>query len=201
MAELKSWHRQKGETDTAYHAFKTWLELPPPRSFEKLYALGFNISSIPKWRDKNDWYNRSVDYDNDLSERSIAVQLNGAMGIQQTITAAAIDDYARLRKLWERSLARIEKAYNAAEELWAEAIDNSDFEAAKEHHDMMDKLMAQMASIIHSRSKLETMGRTAAHLPSSYGVKRLDQNDDEILPDVMTLTFRGPVANDGAAKE
>lgn len=192
MTELKAWYRQEGETDIAYQAFKTWLELPPPRTLEALKQTGVSPASIGKWKTKNDWYSRAVAYDNDMSERAITVQLDHVVTLQQTVTAAALDDYARLRKTWVRTLKIIEDNMDDLEELWQRAVANGDFENASNLRNSIDGLIDQMNKVINARAKLEALGRTASHLPDRYGVKQVEDKDDDILPDVMSLTFNGP---------
>lgn len=51
--------RQHGETDTAFRAFRTYLDLGPDRSLAKCgRALGKNKTSLERWSAKNRWVER-----------------------------------------------------------------------------------------------------------------------------------------------
>ena len=63
-----AWERLEKETDAAFTAFKTYLELDE-RSYKKVAEkLKKSATLIYRWADKFDWKNRAVAWDNSLLE-------------------------------------------------------------------------------------------------------------------------------------
>ena len=66
--KTKPWERLKNETDAAFSAFKTYLELDE-RNYPKVAEkLSKSIPLIKRWASKFDWKNRAVAWDNSLLE-------------------------------------------------------------------------------------------------------------------------------------
>ena len=64
----KPWDRQKGETDKAYDAFSTYLEMPG-RSIQKVAdRLTVSRQNIDKLANKFDWRERAAAYDSSIVE-------------------------------------------------------------------------------------------------------------------------------------
>ena len=66
--KTKQWERLKNETDTAFLAFKTYLEMDD-RSLQKVSTkLSKSRQLINRWATKFDWKNCAVAWDNSLLE-------------------------------------------------------------------------------------------------------------------------------------
>ena len=66
--KTKPWERLKNETDTAFLAFKTYLEMDDRRLQKVAEKLQKNSAVIRRWSNKFDWKNRAVAWDNSLLE-------------------------------------------------------------------------------------------------------------------------------------
>ena len=63
-----AWERLENESDTAFSAFKIYLELDE-RSYPKVAEkLSKSLTLIKRWAKKYDWKNRAVAWDNSLLE-------------------------------------------------------------------------------------------------------------------------------------
>ena len=66
--KAKLWERLKNETDAAFSAFTTYLELDE-RSYSKVAEkLQKSLTLIRRWAKQFDWKNRAVAWDNSLLE-------------------------------------------------------------------------------------------------------------------------------------
>ena len=64
MTDSYVWTRRKTETDPAYQAFKTYLDMGPDRSLSKLAArLNKSMQLFAGWSSKHEWVARVHAYD------------------------------------------------------------------------------------------------------------------------------------------
>lgn len=72
---MKSWERQKGESQRAYEAFAIYRDMGPSRSLAKVAKkLGKAISLIERWSRKWNWVERAALYDDELDRQYRAEQ-------------------------------------------------------------------------------------------------------------------------------
>lgn len=66
--KTKPWERLENETDAAFSAFKTYLELDERSCRKVAEKLKKSTTLIHRWADKFDWKNRAIAWDNSLLE-------------------------------------------------------------------------------------------------------------------------------------
>lgn len=106
--EIKIWEQQKGETNKAYYAFKTYLELEE-RSIPKVAEkLSVSTQNIKKWSSKNNWSERAAAYDSSVVEetRKAKIKLIKDDIKRKLLLADKLEEKA-LNALTQINLARI----------------------------------------------------------------------------------------------
>lgn len=66
--KTKPWERLKNETDVAFSAFTTYLEMDDRRLQKVAEKLQKNSALIRRWSSQFDWKNRAIAWDNSLLE-------------------------------------------------------------------------------------------------------------------------------------
>lgn len=187
----KPWYRTKGETAKAHEAFKLFLAMPQ-RTLAGLHRQGFSQRTLEVWSKKHSWRERALAYDNALVDHEDNEIVDHIATVQQVITSAGLDDYARLRKIWDKGVRALEATVEGSVIALAEASASDDFERVESAQKALNNALSQLNTMIMSRAKLETLGRAAAHLPDTYGKKQIAEDTNDVLPDVVELTPTGP---------
>jgi hypothetical protein len=153
------------ESDVAFAYFRDYLHMPKPRSIQALAReKGVKYGSIGRYSASFKWLDRARAYDEHFS-RMLDEQLIARSDLLvQAVKGGAVEDYARMRRAWEKGMGVVERQLEVATE--SEEPDASD----------LAKVMNALRALMASREQLDRLGRRVAQLPQTY------RNEPDELP-------------------
>jgi hypothetical protein len=163
------WSRKADESNEAYEAFRIYISTPyATRSYSEVARiLEKSQSLIDRWGAVHEWQERSRLYDNfifDYMDRNHGGMLAAK---QLEIVAQGLNDYKRMRALWQMKLDR----------MLEEAINDGDVD------------MRDIDKLAKARATIESVGRKAAGMPEQYKdyVNASDTEDEQLTEYVLAL--------------
>lgn len=170
-AVVKSWHRRDDETDRAFRAFSLYLSQPPPRTLLFVRNAGYAAQSVQTWKDKYEWIQRSVDYDNFRADAILEQDVSLVSLYQQKVTEAGLEDMQLLRAMWQ----------NAAAKLQREIENNYEASAA----DVIDAI----DTLTKARLNVDKLSRLAARMPDTHKPLPVPEDVATFPTDIIQLSL------------
>lgn len=124
---MEAWERRPNETDPAFVAFQTYLELKPRSFIGVAQELRKSGALVRRWAEKYDWQERARAWDNSILQRTHD-EISAALGAEmlrqwrqsielQELSFEALIDLLKKKRGSVKSLTEL---YNsAAERQWA----------------------------------------------------------------------------------
>lgn len=167
----KPWDILNDETDRMYELFRMFLMMQS-RTYPKVAEqAGVSLQYINDLGRRFDWQNRAKKYDAWIYGQMDKDRLDALKIFQAQVVTEEVEDYQRMRKLWQDAMSNMEGVQ---------------FEGVED----FSKAMRQMAQ---TRLVIDQMARKAATLPNTYKQGEMPK-DTNPNAGPLTLTMNGPKA-------
>lgn len=147
----QEWRRQPGESEIAYHYFRQYLMLKPPRKYTTLAdKMDMHVQTFRQYGMKFNWRERAALYDDWNAAEFDEDRQKVVAAYQEKVVAEGVDDYKRVRDIWLNMVEELEEAV---------AADKIDDPA---------EIVENLQKLVRTRDNIDKMARRAVQLPTTY---------------------------------